>query len=243
MGTLGVAVAMATCVAVSAAEQGGWKFEVTPYAWLTGTEGDVTVRGQKADFDKSFSDLLDYVELGGSLRLRAEYNRFLVGGQVDYFSLSTDRLDVEDRPQGGELDVKTLLADGVAGYRVDGWAEGQSVDLMVGVRNLRMENDLEVYGHGTLSKDSDVTDAMFYAVPVLPVLPSKIDGLRFSCVLGIGAGESDLSYELFPELQYQVTKTIDTRLGYRLVGWKFEDGDNELNVRMAGLIAGLGITF
>jgi hypothetical protein len=245
IGTVMGVVLLATGMVASAAED-GWSFEVTPYAWLAGLEGDVTVNGNKVEFDKSFSDLFDAVEVGGSVRLGAEYDRFLVGALVDYFSLSTDELDVEDQPQRGSLDTDMLLTEVAIGYRVDGWAEGQSFGLMVGVRNLHMENDLQVNGVGASSRDNDVTDAMFYVLPSVPVFPSKIDGLRFNPVLGIGAGDSDLVYELFPQFQYNITETVAARLGYRTVGWKFKgdnNDDNELNINLAGLIAGLGVTF
>ncbi len=63
--------------AANAEEPKGWKFEVTPYAWLAGVEGDVTANGHTAEFKKSFSDLLDYVEWAGSLLGVARYNRYL----------------------------------------------------------------------------------------------------------------------------------------------------------------------
>jgi hypothetical protein len=80
----------------------------------------------------------------------------------------------------------------------------------------------------------------------MPVFPSKIKGLRFNPILGIGAGDSDLVYELFPQFQYQFTDMISGRLGYRTAGWKFKgdnNEDNELNFSMSGLIAGIGMTF
>ena len=230
-----------------AAEPQGWKFELTPYAWMAGLEGDVTVNGQKTDFDKSFSDLFKAVELGGSLLGVAQYDRFLLWGQVDYFSLSTDELDVEDQPQGGKLDLKTLLGEVAVGYQIDGWMEGQTFDLLVGARILHMENDLEVYGQGSKSKDTDVVDPILVVRPSMLVFPSKIQGLRFNPTLAIGGGgDSDLVYELFPQLQYQITDNIAARLGYRTVGYKFKgekNEDNELNLRMAGLTVGLGVTF
>jgi hypothetical protein len=247
--TVGIVVAALLVVGSLgyAAEPEGWKFEVTPYAWLAGLEGDLTVNGHKAEFDKSFSDLLEAVDMAASVRLGAEYNRFLIGALVDYFSLSTDKLDVEDQPQHGSLDSKTLLTEAAVGYRIDGWAEGQSFGLMAGVRNLHIENDLEVYGVGTFSRENDVTDPMVFLLPSLPVFPSKITGLRFNPVLGIGAGgDSDLVYELFPQFQYHITDNIAARFGYRTVGWKFKgdkNDDNELNIRQAGLIVGVGMTF
>jgi hypothetical protein len=237
---------LAGTMAGAAEEPQEWKFEITPYAWLAGMEGDITVNGTTVDFEKSFTDLVDAVELGVSLRIGAEYDRFLVGAMVDYFSMSTDKMDVEDRPEGGSLDTKLLLTEAALGYRVDGWSEGQSFGLMVGVRNLHMETDLEVFGHGKVSKEKDVTDAMFYVLPSIPVFPSKIEGLRFNPVLGIGAGDSDLVFELFPQFQYQINDNMSARIGYRTAGWKFEgehNEDNELNFRLAGFVLGLGMTF
>ena len=245
IGTVMGVVLLATAMVASAAEE-GWQFEFTPYAWLAGLEGDLTVNGNKADFDKSFSDLFDAVDVGGSFRLGAEYDRFLVGALVDYISLSTDELDVVDQPQRGSLDTDMLLTEALIGYRVDGWAEGQSFGLMVGVRNLHIENELKVKGEGTFSRDNDVTDAMFYVLPSVPVFPSKIDGLRFNPVLGIGAGDSDLAYELFPQFQYHITENVAARLGYRTVGWEYKgdnNDDNELNISLSGLIVGVGVRF
>lgn len=242
----GMAMLMAATSGL-AAEPQGWKVEVTPYAWLAGLEGDVTVNGQKTDFEKSFSDMVDYVDVGGSLLTVVQYDRYLLWGQVDYFSLTTDALDVEDRPEGGSLDSKMLLGEAAVGYQIDGWAEGQTFDLLLGVRTLHTEMDLEVDGHGSYSKDNDLVDPILLVRPSLPVLPSKIDGLRFNPTLGIGAGgDADLVYELQPQFQYQITENVAARLGYRTVGYKFKgdkNDDNELNVNLSGLIAGVGVTF
>lgn len=223
----------------------GWKFEVTPYAWLAGLEGDVTVNGRKADFDKSASDLLDATELGGSLRLSASYDRFMILAHGDYFSLSTDELDVEDRPQGGKIDTELTLLEAAAGYTLDGWMEDQTFTLCVGVRQTTVDTDLTPTGGSTTSRKRDLTDPMFYVLPSVPMFPSRIDGLRFNPVLGIGSGDSELVYEMFPQIQYQLSDYAAARIGYRTVGYKFEgDGnDNELNISLSGLTVGLGLTF
>ncbi len=222
----------------------GWSFEVTPYAWLAGLEGDLTVRDQKVEFEKDASELLDAAELGGSVRLGASHDRFVIGALVDYFSLSTDELDAEDQPAGGTVDSKMLLTEVAAGYRVDGWAEGQSFVFALGVRNLHAENDLTLNGGAAFGDERDVTDGMIYVLPSMPLFPSSIAGLRFNPVLGIGAGDSDLAYEMFPQVQYELNEALALRLGYRRVGWRFEgDHGNELNVDMAGLIVGLGLKF
>ena len=232
---------------VAAAPQGGWKGEITPYAWLAGLEGDVTVNGRTAEFEKDFSDIIDMVELGGSLLGVAQYDRFLVWGQVDYFSMSTSELDVEDQPAGGTVDSKLLLGELAVGYQVDGWMEGQTFDLLVGVRTLQIENELTPTGQETRTKDIDLVDPIFVVRPSIRVFPSKIDGLRFNPTLAIGGGgDSELVYEMQPQFQYQVTENFAARIGYRTVGYKFEgdnNKENELDFSLSGLIVGAGFTF
>lgn len=244
--TCAATMVLASGIAAHAAETEGWSFELTPYVWYAGLEGDITVDGQKADFEKDASDLFDAAEAGISVRFKAEYNRIVLGGLIDYFSLSTDELDVEDRPAGGRLDTEMLMSEVMVGYRVDGFSEGQNFIIGVGVRNLSIENDGELAEGGTFANERDVTDAMLYVLPNLPVFPSHIDGLTFNPWLGIGAGDSDLAYELFPQFQYHATEHLALRFGYRTVGWKFKDDnndDNELNISLSGLILGVGVTF
>jgi hypothetical protein len=245
-----VAVVMLAACAGQAAEPQGWKVEITPYAWLAGLEGDVTVNGHKTEFDKGFTDLIEGVDMAGGLLAVVQYDRFLVWGQYDYFSTSTDNLDAEDRPEGGSFDSKMLLGEFAVGYQFDGWSEGQTFDVLVGVRALTFDNKLTVYNHGSRETEDPAEDSRVDGIivlrPSIPVFPSKINGLRFNPTLAIGAGDSDLVYELQPQFQYQITESVSARLGYRTVGYKLKgehNEDNEMNIRMAGLIAGVGVTF
>lgn len=247
---LGVVVASAlAAVAISgfAAEPEGWKFEVTPYAWLAGIEGDVTVNGHKAEFDKSFGDLFDAVEVAGSLYGTIQYNRFLLWGQADYFHLSTDQLDADQQPRNGSLDTKMLLSEIAVGYQFDGFMEGQTFDVLLGVRSLHLKTELELNSGSSYEDTRTLVDPILVVRPSVPLFPSKIDGLRLNPTFAVGAGgDSDLVYELFPELQYQASKYVSLRLGYRRVGYKFvgdNNEDNEANLQLAGLIAGVGVTF
>ena len=247
MAAVAASLVLAAGMTASAAEPQGWQFELTPYLWAAGLEGDVTVNGHEADFEKEFSDLFKALDIGGSVLGVAQYNRVLLWGQVDYFSLSTDEMDVEDQPEHGSLDTKLLLSEVAVGYQLDGWMEGQTFDILVGARMLSMEADLELDDGQTASKDNDIADPILVLRPSIPIFPSKIDGLRFNPTLAIGGGgDADLVYELFPQFQYQITDHMAARLGYRTVGYKFkgdENEDNELNFNLAGLIVGVGVTF
>jgi len=235
-----VVVLMVMASAGNAAEPQGWKFEITPYAWLAGVEGDLSVNGHRVDFKKSFGDLFDYVDWGGSLLGVAQYNRYLAWAQVDYFSLSTTKLDVDKQPQHGRLDSRMVMGEYAVGYQVDGWAEGQTFDLLVGARTLSVQNDLEIYGVGKVTKSKDILDPMVVVRPNLS-LTSK---LFFNPTLGIGGGgDSDLIWELQPQFQYQFTDTFEARLGYRTIHYKFTKDGNRLNIDLSGLVVGFGVMF
>lgn len=227
-------------------EPQGWQFRIAPYAWLNGIEGTMTINDNDIDFDKSASDLIDAVEWGASAQGLVQYNRFLFWGAIDYFSLSTNELDVNDQPKRGKLDTEELLYEVAMGYLVDGFYEGQTFELLAGARVLNIDNDLKIYATGnTIRKDVDLADPIFIIRPYIPIFPSKIKNLTFVPTFAIGGGgDSDLVWELFPELQYQFTKTIAGRIGYRTVGYEFDGkGDNELDINFAGLVAGVAFTF
>lgn len=234
---------LATGLTASAAPE-GWQFELTPCLWAAGLEGDATINGNEVEFEKEASDVFDKLDIGGSLLGKAQYNRFMFLGAVDYFSMSTDNLDVEDQPEGRTLDSKLLFGELAAGYQFDGFMDGMTIGVLVGARLASIEQDLELADGQTSSKDNNLADPILILNPSIPIFPSKIDGLRFNPMLSIGGGgDSDLVYELFPQFQYQITEHMAARLGYRTIGYKFEDGDNELNINLAGIMVGLGLTF
>lgn len=230
-----------------AEEPQGWQFEITPYMWLAGLDGDITVRGNTVEFSQSFSDLIDNVDLAGSLLGVAQYDRYVILGQIDSFALSEDNVEIKDKSDDGKLEANMFLGEAVVGYQIDGWAEGQTFDLLVGARTLRMKTDLSVGGVDLSDNEQTIVDPIFLVRPSIPIYPSKIQGLRFNPTLGIGAGgDSKLVYELFPQFQYEIKKNVVARIGYRRVGYKFDgkiNEDNEMNVALAGMVVGVGVTF
>jgi hypothetical protein len=228
-----------------AAEPKGLKVELMPYLWYAGLEGDLTLNGTEYEFSKSPEDVFEAVSVAGSFLAVLQYNRFLLWYQGDYFNRSTDELDIH--PANVSIDSTMILNEVAVGYQIDGFFEGQTFDLMVGARFLNMENELIIADHSVAKREVNVADPMLVIRPSIPLFPSLIKGLRFNPTLAIGGGgDSELVFELFPQLQYQFTDNIAMRIGYRTVGYKFtgdNNEDNELNLRLAGLIVGIGGIF
>lgn len=223
------------------AQSSGWKFSFAPYLWMMGIEGDGTVNGTDFEFEKDFSDLVDHVDVAASFLFRAQYDRWVGTVMYDYADISIDDLDV---PAGGSFESKLNLVEAAFGYQVDGWSEGQTFDLMLGVRSVHVDNELDTAGPD-FEGSSNATDPLFMVRPTIPLFPSSIDGLRLNSTLAIGGGgDSDLVWELSPVLEYQFSDTISGRFGYRRVGWRFEeDNGDEVDIEFAGLILGVNFGF
>lgn len=229
------------------AQEKVWSFEITPYLWMAGIDADVTARGREASIDIGFDDLFDRTDAAASLLLVGEFNRFIFWGQFDFFSLSSEEADVEDRrlPQRASLDNDTTMLELAFGYRFNGFWQGQTFDVMAGMRHTRFENDLHINGLGTFSSDNELTDPMLVVRPCIPLFPSRIKGLFFNPTLAIGGGgDSDFIYEIQPQIEYMITSHLLGRIGYRRVYYDIDgDNDSAFDGALHGFIIGLGGKF
>jgi hypothetical protein len=239
-----MSTALATLLAIGApvlsaqAAEDKWKFEITPYLWAAGIEGDVTVNGQTTDVDVSFSDMLDATNAVFAFLGVAQYGRLVLWAQVDFLSQDTDEQD--DPPANARLELDTTMTTLAVGYQFDGWSKGQTVDVLIGARQLALDATLTVNGVGSFRKDTDINDTVLVVRPSFPLS----DRWRFNPTLSYGSGDSESTYELQPQFQYQISKNWATRLGYRRLAYDIElDSGNKFDVTFSGLIIGFGGTF
>ena len=57
--------------AAQPAEAQGWDYDLGVYLWALGMDGTMTVRGQEAPVDVSFSDIVDNLEMAFSTHFEA----------------------------------------------------------------------------------------------------------------------------------------------------------------------------
>lgn len=217
----------------------GWAFEVTPYLWAAGIDADVTVRGQKANVDMDFNDLVDSVDIGGSFLGVARKDRFVMWTQFDYVGLDNNDLG-NAVPSNSRLKTDMLLLEAAAGYQFDGPFKGSKIDAMLGVRYGKFENTLTIQD-AKAKRTTELVDPMLVVRPRLPIN----DWIAFNPTIAVGGGgDSEFIYELQPQLQFQFTENIAARVGYRRLHYEFEGkGDNEFDGDIQGFIVGLGVTF
>jgi hypothetical protein len=235
MGVLALSIAPLWTESVSADD---WKFELSPYLWVAGVDGDIKVKRQDFEVSADFEDIFDQTKYGGSVILQANRERWVNFLQLDYVALENDDVKTRHSREDIHLEADSLLATFASGYRF-AISQRSTLDLMAGVRYAGMEIDVDLNAAGNLSSDLDIYDAILMVRPRVALAENWHVLLSFS----VGAGDSDLTWEVFPELIYDTGGNLDFRLGYRDLNYENKKGNDEIDFSMHGMVLGVGFAF
>jgi hypothetical protein len=236
-----VAATLAMGASVSPAQAGeAWEFEVTPYLWGASIEGDVTVAGRSVAISSSFSDILKTLEIAGALQIRARRGPWVLWTQVDYLAQSTDKLD--NPPEHVRLDTDTTMLTAGFGRQFVGSSERMSIDVLLGLHYFSLDTKLRFDTLGTFKSNRSFTD------PVLILRPSfqLSDRWQFNPLLSFGSGgDSEETYELLAELQFQTSEHTALKFGYRKLHYDVKNsaGADSFDGSFQGPFLGFGGTF
>lgn len=235
--------------AAYASEQEGWQFEFTPYIWGVAADGDLTARGQTAELDQDIDDAWDNVDEAFMALGVVSYNRLVLYLNYDYLSKNVDGTSSRGTvfPIGTELeaDLDAEIMTGAIGYRFDTFGDKSFIDVMVGYRQLSLDTELHA-GPLERSQDSEIGDTIILLRPSFQLS----ENWRFNPTLSYGVdGDSDETYGLEPQFQYNFTDTFAVRFGYKNLHYETESGTEgtatfrKWDGDFSGPFIGLGFTF
>ena len=241
--------------AVAATEEGSdqWQFEFTPYLFAAGLDGTTGVGGVTADVDASFSDILENLDSAFMMLFTAQNEDWVFNADGIYFRLKDEKASSWQGPLGNTstADLNADLTQRVyslsAGYaiqndttRVDllGVARYTSLSTSLGLA-VTTGPDLLPDGSRSVGGKEEWWDAAVGVRAVHPVSKSW-DLLGYA---DIGAGGSDLTYQLLAGANWQFSQTFSAKLGYRYFYQDYESNDFKWDMTTSGLFAGLGIRF
>jgi len=258
---LGMTLALATPVSIAAAtgasgDTDAWQFEVTPYLFAAGLNGQVGLRGVTADIDMPFSDIWDNLDSAFMGLFTAQKGRWSYGLEGVYFKITDEGSKSVTGPFGrvtvdGALEVSTSINvyQGSAGYRV---LDGTTVvDLIGAVRYTQVKADMNVVlsttpgivfpPGNTLSADGSEswTDGVI-GVRVLHPIAESVSLLGYA---DVGAGGSDLTYQLIAGANWEFAQDITAKAGYRVMDWDYENDGTAWDMQASGMYLGLGFKF
>lgn len=230
-----------------------WQFEITPYLFAASMDGTATVRGISADIDMSFGDIWDRLDKAGMLYMTARKNDWVFALDAIYFKIQDEQSQSWQGPLGN---TNTARLDADMTQQVYGLSFGRRVldqkaklDVMGVARYTQLDTNLNLAlttgsgllpdGSRSVSGKEDWWDAAIAARVATPI-GQKWDLMAYA---DIGAGGSDLTYQILAGANWQFSKTFSVKLAYRYFYQDYETSNFKWDMATAGPIVGLGIRF
>ncbi len=267
-----VCAPIAAMAAPETSEADEWEFIVTPYVWVVGLQGDLTVKGRTADVDASFLDIIRNSDSIFGFLGNVEVRKGKWGAFVDgtYFSGTSETAKIG--PLSIDADVEMAIVSFGAFYRIAEWSladapgggpsySGQkmAVDFYAGGRYTSLDTKIDANVNLTpgplnlsagrkFKKSPDWVDPIFGLRTITNVFP-KVKLLLAGDIGGFGAG-SDFTWHADGLLGYDFTlfsKKSTVWAGYRALYQDYKNGSGnnrfEWKMTMHGPVTGLSIHF
>ncbi|PVB60519.1 hypothetical protein DCO57_16845 [Labrenzia sp. 011] len=223
-------------------------FQITPYVWATGLQGDVSPfrRVPTVQVEKSFSDIFDDLNFAGFVNLYGRYGRWVLSGDVMYVNLSESET-VGPLPYvgaiGAEFDTVQFSATLQAGYRlVD--TDRFTFDVLGGARRWHLWNDLKVSAAGrqfTVESNYGWTDPLIGARAHLH-LNRKFSLLAQGDIGGFGVG-ADTTWQALATANYNINDRFSVSLGYKALYVDYDNDGHVFQSTLSGPVAGVTFRF
>jgi hypothetical protein len=220
----------------------GWEVSLAPYAFLPGINGNTQALGAANsvkvslspwDFAEVLLDNLDFAFIGAAEARRDEFGVLF---DVLHLQLSAGRVT----PRGflrANMDLTQTMATAMGTYRVAETDMGH-LDLMAGARLWNVDLGLKLFpaiGPMVARNDGDT-----WIDPMVGVKGKHELGgpWSFSGWAMVGGGASDISWDIYGALNYDVRENFSLLAGYRAIGIDYQSGGFVFDLVMAGPLLG-----
>jgi len=240
---------------VTANETNEWHYELTPYFFAAGLNGQTGIQGVTADVDMSFSDIWDRFDQGLMAYFEAGKDRWFYGIEGVYFKLADEGATSVSGPFGnvsveGALQLTTSMNvyQATTGYRIQD--HKTKLDVLAALRYTKVDVDANVvittvpgivFPGGATS--ASVSESWVDVVIGARVLHPLTQNWTLVGYADIGAGGSDLTYQAIMGANWQFAKDYSAKFGYRYMDWDYDKNNFVWNMTTSGIYAGLGIQF
>lgn len=215
-----------------------WRFQVTPYVWMTGLQGDIrpTSNLPTAHVSQSFSDVLSDLDAAAFLNGTARKGRYVMQVDTSYAALS----DSASLPVGlsARAKVKQRSLTLLGGYN---WqlSPRDSLDAMAGARWWNIRATVQVQPVLQVQTQESFVDPII-AIRWHHQLNPSWSTLVYADVGGLGVG-SEFTWQVLAVANYQIRDNIYLSAGYRQLNVDYRNGGRRLDFGMGGPV--LGATF
>lgn len=243
---LGVVLAGQACAQQAAATPAKpapadeWRFQLTPYVWMAGLEGDIKPlrSGPTGHVSRSFSDILSQLDAAFFITGTARRGQLVLHGDISHASTS----DRSSLPLGltARASIKQSSATLLAGYS---WLEAgsSSIDTMAGLRLWDIKAKLGIDGVGDVQSSASFTDPVLAARWRWDFAP-RWSTIVYGDVGGFGVG-SKSTWQGMGALNYQWSDDLFFSLGYRYLQVDYRRNGKRLDFNQSGPLLGATLRF
>ena len=233
-----------------------WRFEVAPYLWLVGLDGDVTVKGIQASVDMDFSEIWDDLDFAGLIRAEAwkgNFGLFLDGQWIKLSSEESAFVPVIG-PVRVDVDLQLGIVEAGALYQVfemplaaEGVSDNRklSIQLLGGARYWYLKQELSPKSLPDFESSRDWVDPII-GVRLTADITERASLSFRGDVGGFGIGSaSESASNWIALLRYRLTERWTLAGGYRLMYLDYGSGSDSFkaDLRFYGPIFGAAFHF
>ena len=236
-----------------------WEFQVIPYMWALGMEGDVGIGGAVSSVDMSFGDIWDNLDFAGMMHVEARKGRWGLFLDPLYAKMS---MDGKTRLLKADVDVEMAIVELGAFYRLNENSSGVGAepslttltfDVLAGGRYMHVDTDIDIKGLGPFGARIKIDDNEDWVDPFIGLrvranLTRKLFLNLRGDIGGFGISDcSDVAGNLMGVLGYQLNERTAILGGYRYLSVDYEDGSGsdlfKFDTALSGPIFGVSFTF
>jgi opacity protein-like surface antigen len=244
---IAVAATMPTFARAEQPSADAWQFEATPYLWAAGMSGwsRVGARTPTANIDVGFSDVWKALNFGAMGSFEARKGRWGIILDGIYVNLSK----TSDPLLNGQLGTVRLkmaqtIFEAAGAYRVLD-SPVTPVDVLAGVRYTYLHGDLSYSGGPLLPNGASRDNSTSWTDGFIGVRASYAFSEKWS-IFGYadaGTGGTKHSWQLIAGADYNFTKSIAAKVGYRIISMDYEQPNFLYNIKTEGFFTGVSIKF
>jgi len=229
----------------AAAQDLGWTFEVSPYAWVPGTTTTVGSRFGDLEADASVSDTLSSLDFAAMAVFEARNGRWGLIADLFYADLSEGEGTPFDVAFSGlRIETKLAIGSGYVGYRVFE-NERVAVDALAGFRIVSADLDVTLAPGILPGQQFGVDDT--WADPLIGArVHVPLSDRWFTAVfadLGGLAGNSELTWQAEATVGYRFAERVSAQVGWRHLVIERDIKDRDAEIELSGPLIGLTIAF
>lgn len=226
-----------------AEETDTWQNEILIYGWYAGIDGDVVLpTGTDIEATVDTSDIIDNLEMVLMGGYEGRIGKWSVLADIVYMDVGdTTNGPLNAGVLGVGLDIQSWVVSGAVGYDVI-QSESGLLSVLGGARYLALDVDAQLKYFDATALAKSGSDHLWDGIIGIRGFFRLTDAWYLPYYADIGAGNSDLTYQLFAGVGYRYSWG-DIRFGYKYLHYDFSDDYLMEDLTLSGPALGVSFRF